>query len=103
MGKRRREEKLKRKVGQRPPLSGRDLLRIFPSLMLRAFVVVAPLTLLMTLLGSNGATLFNEFWVQMGVYLAAYVVFNKFIFGPVRNYRPAQTGPQNTPPNKKSS
>lgn len=95
MGKKRREEKLKRKALQRTPLSGRDMLRIFPSLLLRAFIVVMPLTLLMTFLGASGVTLFNNFWVQMGAYLAAYIVFNKFIFGPVRNYRAAN------PPNTK--
>ncbi len=73
------------------------MLRIFPSLLLRAFIVVMPLTLIMAFLGGSGLTLFNEFWVQMGVYLAAYIVFNKFIFGPVRNYRPTQ----NTSPKAK--
>jgi len=101
MGKKRRVEKLKRKGNQRTPLSVRDMLRIFPSLLLRAFIVVMPLTLLMTFLGSTGVTLFNNFWVQMGVYLAAYIVFNKFIFGPIRNYRQAQANPQNTPPKAK--
>ncbi|WP_027882438.1 hypothetical protein [Meiothermus rufus] len=96
MGKKRREEKLKRKAQQRPPLSGRDMLKVFPSLVLRAFIVVTPLTLLMTLLGSNGVTLFNDFWVQMGVYLAAYVIFNRFIFAPIRNYRPAPNPPPKT-------
>jgi len=97
MGKKRREEKLRRKAQQRVPLTGRDMLRIFPSLLLRAFVVVMPLSLLMTILGSNGVTLFNNFWVQMGAYLAAYIVFNRFIFGPIRNYRPAQANPPKKP------
>jgi hypothetical protein len=97
VGKKRREEKLKRRAQQRVPLSGRDMLRIFPSLLLRAFIVVMPLTLLMTILGGSGVTLFNNFWVQMGAYLAAYIVFNKFIFGPIRNYRPVQANPSSTP------
>ncbi|RDI96685.1 hypothetical protein DV704_02435 [Meiothermus sp. QL-1] len=88
MGKRRREEKLKRRAQQRVPLTGRDMLRLFPGLFLRAFVVILPLSLLMSYLGASGVTLFNNFWVQMGVYLAAYIIFNRFIFGPVRNYRP---------------
>lgn len=91
MGKKRREAKLRRKAQQRVPLSGRDMLRIFPSLLLRAFVVVMPLTLIMSILGGSGVTLFNNFWVQMGAYLAAYIVFNRFIFGPIRNYRLIKT------------
>lgn len=91
MGKKRREAKLKRKAQQRVPLSGRDMLRILPSLLLRAFVVLVPLTLIMSVLGSSRVTLFNNFWVQMGAYLAAYIVFNRFIFGPIRNYRPIET------------
>lgn len=94
MGKKRREEKLRRKAQQRVPLSGRDMLRILPSLLLRALIVVMPLTLIMTILGSSGVTLFNDFWVQMGVYLAAYIVFNRFIYSPIRNYRPAETPPR---------
>lgn len=91
MGKKRREAKLKRKAQQRVPLSGRDMLRIFPSLLLRALVVLIPLTLIMSVLGSSGVTLFNDFWVQMGAYLSAYIAFNRFIFGPIRNYRPLET------------
>ncbi|AWR87387.1 hypothetical protein [Meiothermus taiwanensis] len=101
MGKKRRAEKLKRKAQQRAPLSGRDMLRIFPSLLLRAFIVVMPLSVLMTILGSNGVTLFNNFWVQMGTYLAAYIVFNRFIFGPIRNYQPTQASSRNHPPRAK--
>jgi len=76
------------------------MLRIFPSLLLRAFIVVMPLTLIMSILGSSGVTLFNNFWVQMGTYLAAYIVFNRFIFGPIRNYRPMQANPPGTPKSK---
>ncbi|RIH85351.1 hypothetical protein Mlute_01597 [Meiothermus luteus] len=90
MGKKRRQEKLKRRAQQRVPLTGRDMLRLFPGLFFRALVVIMPLSLLMTYLGASGVTLFNNFWVQMGAYLAAYIVFNRFIFGPVRNYRPPQ-------------
>jgi hypothetical protein len=96
MGKKRREDKMKRKTQARTPLSGRDMLRVFPSMLLRAFIVVMPLTLLMTFLAGAGVTLFNNFWVQMGAYLAAYIVFNKFIFAPIRNYRPPQSNQQNS-------
>ncbi|MDX2006361.1 MAG: hypothetical protein SFU83_13875 [Meiothermus sp.] len=70
-----------------PKLSNRDLLRLFPGLFLRALIVIMPLTLLMTVLGANGLTLFNDFWVQMGCYIGAYALFNNFIFGPVKKYR----------------
>jgi hypothetical protein len=51
----------------------------------------------MSILGSSGVTLFNNFWVQMGAYLAAYIAFNGFIFGPIRNYRPMQANPPGAP------
>jgi hypothetical protein len=72
-----------------PPakLSNRDLLKLFPGLFLRALLVIMPLTLIMTLLGANGLTLFNDFWVQMAAYIGAYVLFNNFIFGPIKKHR----------------
>jgi len=90
MGKKKREERLRRQAQQRQPLSGKDMLRIFPGLMLRALIVVFPLTILMAVLGASGVTLFNNFVVQIGFYAAAYVIFNKYIFGPIRNYRLTQ-------------
>ncbi len=86
--KKQKEQQRQSKTTPRPQLSWQDLLRIFPGLMLRALVVVLPLTLIMTWLGASQATLFNNFWVQMGVYAASYVLFNNFIFGPIRKYRP---------------
>lgn len=96
MSNKRRKEKKKEREKQRkapaaptrPQLNWQDLLRIFPGLMLRALIVVMPLTILMTWLGSSKVTLFNNFWLQMGVYAAAYILFNNFIFGPIRNYKP---------------
>jgi hypothetical protein len=98
MSNKSRKEKKRQKEQQRlgkttpalrPRLGWQDMLRVFPGLMLRALVVVMPLTILMTWLGASQVTLFNNFWVQMGVYAASYVLFYNFIFGPVRNYRPA--------------
>ena len=92
MSKKRRPEKTQKATPQaRVPLSTKDLLKLFPGLFLRALLVIMPLTIIMTLLGANGLTLFNDFWVQMGCYIAAYAVFNNFIFGPVKRYR-AQLG-----------
>ena len=48
------------------------------------------LSILMTFLGGSGLTLFNNVIVQMGTVLAAYLIFNNFIFGPIRKYRRAE-------------
>jgi len=88
MGKKRREEKLRRKGRTRPQLSFKDMLRVFPSLFLRAFVVVVPLTFLMTWLGASKVTVLSNPLVQIAAYVAVYLAFNRFIFAPIRNYRP---------------
>ncbi len=88
MGKKRREEKLRRKGGQRPQLSFNDMLRVFPSLFLRAFIVVVPLTFLMTWLGASKVTLLGNPLVQIAAYVAVYLAFNRFIFAPIRNFKP---------------
>lgn len=89
--KERRQEKYQQGKTAAAPvrrnLSWQDLMRIFPGVMLRAMVVVLPLTFLMTWLGASKVTLFNNFWVQMGAYAAAYILFNNFIFGPIRKFQ----------------
>jgi hypothetical protein len=110
MGKRRREEKLRRKGASRPQLSFRDMLRVFPSLFLRAFVVVVPLTFLMTWLGASKVTVLSNPLVQIAVYVAVYLAFNRFIFAPIRNFKPekpkvapSSIKPATPPPKVKSA
>ncbi|RIH88944.1 hypothetical protein [Calidithermus roseus] len=83
MGKKRREEKLRRKATQRPPLTLKEAVRFFPGLFLRTFLVLTPVTLLMLVLAGIGLSFFNNFFVQLAVYLAAYFAFQKFIMGPL--------------------
>lgn len=87
MGKKRREQKLRRKGGGRPQLSFKDMLKVFPSLFLRAFVVVVPLTFLMTWLGASKVTVLSNPLVQIAAYVAVYLAFNRFIFAPIRNFQ----------------
>lgn len=87
MGKKKREEKLKRQQQVTRPLNWSELFRLMPGVLLRAFVIILPLSVLMTFLGSSGVTLFNNVIVQLGTVLAAYLIFNNFIFGPLRKYR----------------
>lgn len=90
MGKKKREEKLKRQQQTTKPLNWSELFRLMPGVLLRAFVIILPLSILMTFLGGSGLTLFNNVIVQMGTVLAAYLIFNNFIFGPIRKYRRAE-------------
>ncbi|RIH81449.1 hypothetical protein Mterra_03157 [Calidithermus terrae] len=83
MGKKRREEKLRRKTNQRPPLTLKEAFKFFPGLFLRTFLVLTPVTLAMVLLASLGLTFFNNFFVQIAVYLGVYFAFQRFIMGPL--------------------
>lgn len=103
MGKKRREAKLRRKSAIRPQLSFKDMLRVFPSLFLRAFVVVVPLTFLMTWLGASHVTALNNPLVQIAAYVAVYLVFNRFIFAPIRNFKPTPPKGSSAPPPKARS
>lgn len=87
MGKKKREEKLKRQQASVKPLSWSELFRLMPGVLLRAFAVILPLSVLMTFLGNSGVTLLNNTLVQLGSVVAAYLIFNNFIFGPLRKYR----------------
>lgn len=89
MGKQRREEKLKRRgkispTGSVRPTNWRDLLKLFPGLFLRTFVVVFGLGLVMALLVSLGLKWFAETWVQFAVYIAGYFLLQRWIMGAAR-------------------
>lgn len=86
MGKKRREEKLsKRKTTPAArPTNWKEALRLFPRLFLRTFIVVFALGLLMALGASLGLSILNNIWVQMGVYLGGYFLFQRWILGSLR-------------------
>ncbi|MBI5813260.1 MAG: hypothetical protein HZB27_12100 [Meiothermus silvanus] len=84
MGKKRREEKLRRMAAEKArPRSWREMLRFFPGLFLRTFVVVLGLGIVMTLLASLGLSFFTNFWVQGAVYVGGYVLLQRWIMGPL--------------------
>lgn len=83
MGKKRREDKLKRRTIQREPPSFKELLRTLPTVLLRSFLVVVPSTILMLMLGNAGLTFLLSPVVQVVVYVGLFLLFRKFIYGPV--------------------
>lgn len=87
MGKKKREEKLKRKLlaewEARRPKTLRQALPYLPGLLFRTTLVVVGLTLLMALGAMAGLRFLMNPWVQMGVYLAGYLLFFRFIQGPL--------------------
>ena len=88
MGKKRRQQKLERKTTVRPRLTWRELLKVMPGVFLRSFVVVFGLAALMVILSSFGLAIFKQPLVQMAVYLAGTLGFNRFINGPLRRGLP---------------
>ena len=83
MGKKRREEKLKRRNFRPEPPSFKELLRTLPTVLLRSFLVVVPSTILMLMLGNAGLTFLLSPVVQVVVYVGLFLAFRKFIYGPV--------------------
>ncbi|KGQ21444.2 hypothetical protein [Thermus filiformis] len=87
MGKKKREEKLKKKLlaewEAKRPKTLRQALPYLPGLFLRTLLVIMGLTLAMALLSLAGLTFFTNFWVQMGVYLVGYLLLQRFILGPL--------------------
>jgi len=87
VGRKKREEKRKKKLlaewEARRPKTLRQALPYLPGLLLRTTLVVFGLTLFMILLGLAGLGLFVNPWVQMGVYVAGYLLFQRFILGPL--------------------
>jgi hypothetical protein len=83
MGKKRRDEKLKRRTIRREPPSTKELLRTLPGVLLRSFLVVVPSTILMLLLGNAGLTFLLSPVAQIIVYVGLFLLFRKFIYGPI--------------------
>ncbi|PZA08948.1 MULTISPECIES: hypothetical protein [unclassified Meiothermus] len=84
MGKKRREEKLRRMAAEKARIrSWREALRFFPGLFLRTFTVVLGLGIAMTLLSLLGLGFFTNFWVQGAVYVGGYILLQRWIMGPL--------------------
>jgi putative flippase GtrA len=91
MGKKRREEKMRRMAAEKGrPRSWREMLRFFPGLFLRTFVVVLGLGIVMALLSTLGLTFFANFWVQAAVYVSGYILLQRWIMGPLHQSRLGQ-------------
>ncbi len=87
MGKRKREEKLKKKALKeweaKRPKTFREALRYFPGVFLRTALVMMAAVALILLLGALGLRLAESFWFQLLVYLGFYLAFQRFIMGPL--------------------
>uniref|UniRef100_A0A7C2FQD9 Uncharacterized protein n=1 Tax=Thermus islandicus TaxID=540988 RepID=A0A7C2FQD9_9DEIN len=87
MGKRKREEKLKKKALKeweaKRPKTFREALRYFPGVFLRTALVMMGAVALILLLGALGLRLAESFWFQLLVYLGFYLAFQRFILGPL--------------------
>ncbi|WP_460172390.1 hypothetical protein [Thermus sp. FJN-A] len=87
MGKKKREEKLKKKAlkewEERRPKSFREALRYFPGVFLRTTSVMALAVAVLVLLAGLGLRLAESFWFQLLVYLGFYLAFQRFIMGPL--------------------
>lgn len=87
MGKRKREEKLKKKALKeweaKRPKTFREALRYFPGVFLRTALVMMGAVALILLLGALGLRLAESFGFQLLVYLGFYLAFQRFILGPL--------------------
>ncbi|APD09448.1 MULTISPECIES: hypothetical protein [Thermus] len=87
MGKRKREEKLKKKALKeweaRRPKTFREALRYFPGVFLRTTLVMAGAVSLILLAAALGLKVAESFWFQLLVYLGFYLAFQRFIMGPL--------------------
>jgi len=87
VGKRKREEKLKKKALKeweaKRPKTFREALRYFPGVFLRTALVMMGAVALILLLGALGLRLAESFWFQLLVYLGFYLAFQRFILGPL--------------------
>lgn len=87
MGKKKREERLKKKALKeweaRRPKTFREALRYFPGIFLRTALVMMAAIALILFLAALGLGLAESFWFQLLVYLAFYFLFQRFIMGPL--------------------
>ncbi|MEZ0347156.1 MAG: hypothetical protein ABWJ90_01420 [Thermus sp.] len=87
MGKRKREERLKKKALKeweaRRPKTFREALKYFPGLFLRTTLVMMGAVGSILLAGALGLKVAESFWFQFLVYLGFYLAFQRFILGPL--------------------
>ncbi|GAA6755347.1 hypothetical protein QT17_09350 [Thermus sp. 2.9] len=87
MGRKKREEKLKKKVLKeweaRRPKTFREALKYFPGIFLRTTLVMLGAVALILLAAALGLKVAESFWFQLLVYLGFYVAFQRFIMGPL--------------------
>lgn len=87
MGKKKREEKLKKKAlkewEEKRPKTFREALRYFPGVFLRTTLVMMGAVALILLAGALGLGVAQSFWFQLLVYLGFYLAFQRFIMGPL--------------------
>ncbi|GAA5335100.1 MULTISPECIES: hypothetical protein [Thermus] len=87
MGKRKREEKLKRKALKeweaRRPKTFREALKYFPGVFFRTTLVMMGAVSLILLAAALGLKVAASFWFQLLVYLGFYLAFQRFIMGPL--------------------
>ena len=87
MGKKKREEKLKKKAlkewEERRPKTCRGALKYVPGLFFRTTLVVMAATALIVFAGAMGLAWAQSMWFQILVYLGFYLLFYRFIMGPL--------------------
>ncbi|RTH28180.1 hypothetical protein CSW40_01365 [Thermus scotoductus] len=87
VGKKKREEKLKKKAlkewEERRPKTFREALKYFPGIFFRTTLVVMAATLLILFTGVLGLAWAQSMWFQILVYLGFYLLFQRFIMGPL--------------------
>ncbi|TFU25701.1 hypothetical protein [Thermus tengchongensis] len=87
MGKKKREERLKKKAlkewEERRPKTFREALRYFPGLFLRTTLVVMAATTLILFTTALGLPWAQSTWFQILIYLGFYLLFQRFIMGPL--------------------
>ncbi|WP_243093636.1 MULTISPECIES: hypothetical protein [Thermus] len=87
MGRKKREEKLKKKALKeweaRRPKTFREALKYFPGIFLRTTLVMLGAVALILLAAALGLKVAESFWFQLLVYLGFYLAFQRFIMGPL--------------------
>mgnify|MGYP003342326662 FL=1 len=87
VGKKKRQEKLKKKALKeweaRRPKTFRQFLPYLPGIFLRTTLVMTAAVTVIVVLGALGLPWAAHFWFQFAVYLAFYLVFQRFIMGPL--------------------
>ncbi|WP_038055531.1 hypothetical protein [Thermus amyloliquefaciens] len=87
MGKKKREEKLKKKLlkewEEKRPKTFREALKYFPGVFLRTTLVMVGAVAVILMVNLLGLKVAQSFWFQLLVYLGFYLAFQRFIMGPL--------------------